>query len=160
MNDCARISHMLLLESHLRMLLGFLKGREGTLCPPVYEEVFFAVALCFRKVVSVPNSKSHVAPIPFRQAMNSIACLEYDFLLPFSNPEVSQISSFQVSIGHFCGLPLSWMALSLWPVTQPSIFRQLLTSWIIWNGFPKKPVLLRITSLITTLLLPMDNNNS
>lgn len=72
---------------------------------------------CSRKVVSVPNSKSHVALIPFRQGMNSIACLEYNSLLHLSKPEVSHISSFQVSIGHFCGLPLPWMALNLWPLT-------------------------------------------
>ena len=100
MNYCARISHMLLLQSHVRMLLGFLKGREGKLCPPVCEEWFCAMAFVPEK--SVPNSKNHVAPpTPFRQGMNFIACLEYDFLLPLSKSEVSQISSFQVSIHYF-----------------------------------------------------------
>lgn len=64
------------------------------------------VTICSRKVVLVPSSKSHVTPMPFRQGMNSLACLEYDFSLPLRKLEVSPISSSQDNFGHFCGLPL------------------------------------------------------
>lgn len=40
------------------------------------------VTICSRKVILVPSSKTHVTPMPFRQGMNSLACLEYDFALP------------------------------------------------------------------------------
>jgi hypothetical protein len=54
------------------MLLWSRRGEKGgKLCPPVGEEVFSDVTICSRKVVSVPNSKSHVTPNPLRQGMNS-----------------------------------------------------------------------------------------